>query len=95
MSEYTPTTDEVREDFAYPWEGFKQNREGRLAAFDRWLAQVKAEALRDAAVALDNCTEADVNNAIGQPSPTYSHSDRYADVRWLELRADQIQEGQE
>lgn len=43
MSDYTPTTTEVREDFAYPWEGFEQNREGRLAAFDAWLAKHDAE----------------------------------------------------
>lgn len=43
MSDYTPTTTEVREDFAYPWEGFQQDREGRLAAFDAWIAQHDAE----------------------------------------------------
>ena len=48
--EYVPTTDEVREDFAYPWEGFKQNREGRLAAFDRWHAAELAAAERRGAV---------------------------------------------
>lgn len=42
MSGYTPTTDEVREDFAYPWEGFEQDREGRLEAFDRWLNSERA-----------------------------------------------------
>lgn len=53
MNDYTPTTDEVREDFAYPWDGFKQDREGRLAAFDRWIAahdrEVAAQALREVA----------------------------------------------
>lgn len=53
MNDYTPTTDEVREDFAYPWEGFKQDREGRMAVFDRWIAahdrEVAAQALRWAA----------------------------------------------
>lgn len=48
MTEYTPTDDEVREDFAYPWEGFKQDRAGRLAAFDRWLAAHDARVRRDA-----------------------------------------------
>lgn len=43
MSDYTPTTDEVREDFAYPWEAHKQDRPARLAAFDRWLAQHDAK----------------------------------------------------
>lgn len=48
MSDYTPTQDEVREDFAYPWEGHEQDREARLAAFDRWLAQHDAEVARAA-----------------------------------------------
>lgn len=48
MSGYTPTTDEVREDFAYPWEGFKQDREGRLEAFDRWLNAERARVWDDA-----------------------------------------------
>lgn len=38
-TEYTPTTEQVREDFAYPWEGFPQDRAARLAAFDRWLTE--------------------------------------------------------
>ena len=37
--DYTPTTDEVRQDFGYPWEGFKPDKRGRLAAFDRWLVE--------------------------------------------------------
>lgn len=102
MNKHTPTTEEVRDAFAIrKWDNFQRNypnshdkteRDAERQRFDRWLAQVKAEALRDAAEALDNCTDADVNNAIGRPRPTYSHSDRYADVRWLELRADQIEE---
>ena len=60
--EYVPTTDEVREDFAYPWEGFKQNREGRLAAFDRWHA---AEVAAAKAEELDWCLQA--NRAYGMP----------------------------
>lgn len=50
---YTPTTEEVRQDFAYPWEGFKQDKQGRLEAFDRWHAEAirkaKVEALTEAA----------------------------------------------
>lgn len=53
MTDYTPTAEEVRQDFAYPWEGFKQDKQGRLEAFDRWLAehdrQIKSEALEEAA----------------------------------------------
>lgn len=45
MSEYTPTTDDVREDFAFPWSVDQiGDRSARVAAFDRWLASVKAEA---------------------------------------------------
>ncbi|ACV09795.1 hypothetical protein [Jonesia denitrificans] len=57
MTDYTPTTEEVRQDFAYPWEGFKQDKQGRLEAFDRWInrrdRKVKAKALRDAADAIE------------------------------------------
>lgn len=45
MSEYTPTTEEVREDFAFPWDPEQVgDRPARVAAFDRWLAQVEAAA---------------------------------------------------
>lgn len=63
--------------------------------FDRWHAaevrRAKAEALREAAEDLDESTQADINNYIDRPSPTYTHSDRLADVLWLETRADQIE----
>jgi hypothetical protein len=49
LGAYTPTQDDVREDFAYPWEGFQQDREGRLAAFDRWLAKHDAGKVAPAA----------------------------------------------
>lgn len=39
MSEYTPTTEEVRNDWA---SGI--DPAGRRAEFDRWLAEVKAQA---------------------------------------------------
>ena len=41
MSEYTPSTDRVRADYAETYEG---TDEGRYARFDRWLNSVKAEA---------------------------------------------------
>lgn len=38
MSDYTPTTEEVREDFAFPWSPDQiGDKAARLAAFDRWL----------------------------------------------------------
>lgn len=54
MTDYTPTTEDVREDFAYPWSADQiGDKTARLAAFDRWFAatirDAKAEALREAA----------------------------------------------
>lgn len=44
MTEYTPTTEEVREDFAFPWSPEQiGDRPARVAAFDRWLAAHDAE----------------------------------------------------
>lgn len=40
MSEYTPTTEDVREDFAFPWYPDQiGDRTARVAAFDRWLSE--------------------------------------------------------
>lgn len=54
MSDYTPTTEEVRDAFAIrKWDNFQRNypnshdkteRDAERERFDRWLAQVKAEA---------------------------------------------------
>jgi len=44
MSDYTPTTDDVREDFAFPWSPDQiGDKQARLEAFDRWLANLKAD----------------------------------------------------
>lgn len=71
-----------------------ENIDGKQASawYAAELRKARVEALREAADVLDHCTEADVNNAIGRPSPTYRHSQRYADVQWLHDRADQIEE---
>lgn len=42
MSEYTPTTEQVREDYATRMAPHLD--EARREAFDRWLKQMKAEA---------------------------------------------------
>jgi hypothetical protein len=44
MSEYTATTEEVREKYAEPWANARQRRFPHSSQFDRWLASVKAEA---------------------------------------------------
>ena len=58
MSDYTPTTEEVRDAFAIrKWDNFQRNypnshdkteRDAERERFDRWLAQVKAEAWDEA-----------------------------------------------
>ena len=47
MSDYTPTTEQVRNQFAYT--GRKAEQERLQVGFDRWLATVKAQALNDVA----------------------------------------------
>ena len=47
MSDYTPTTDEVFEATLYTWVDWKRvygDEDAARDGFDRWLAQVKAEA---------------------------------------------------
>jgi len=41
--DYTPSDNDVREDLAYSWERFKQDRPARLVAYDRWLASHEAK----------------------------------------------------
>ena len=45
MSDYTPTTEEVREGYSAEYDGCDcENCQYDRIAFDRWLAEVKAEA---------------------------------------------------
>jgi hypothetical protein len=46
MSEYIPTTEDVLYDFAKPWEAGVDDFDVRVAAFERWLAGVKHEAMQ-------------------------------------------------
>lgn len=43
MSEYTPTTDEVRASYSWDRVYGSDDRDESRIEFDRWLAQVKAE----------------------------------------------------
>lgn len=87
-SEYTPTLEEVREN--YGWNGhdsyIESNREASKAQFDRFIkqyrAEAKAEALNEAADAL---TREDVPDGWG--IPTYEN---YGN--WLRARASQLKE---
>lgn len=89
MSDYTPTTDEVREDFAYPWEGFKQDREGRLAAFDRWLAdhdrEAAARALEEAADDWQRGEWANAPRRLDQVQERIANGQHVGD--WIRARA--------
>lgn len=48
--DHTPTTEEIRHYFAYPWSDRFEDEPVMLAGFDRWLtahdAEVKASALK-------------------------------------------------
>ena len=56
VSDYTPTTEEVRADYAETYEG---TNERRYAKFDRWLAaterEAAAKALAEFAVEIERC----------------------------------------
>lgn len=49
MSEYTPTTEEVSDSYDYQFT-LGMSDISRIAEFDRWLAQVKAEAWDEGSV---------------------------------------------
>lgn len=68
MSDYTPTTDRVRADYAETYEG---TDERRYARFDRWLAEVERAA---AEKAWDRCVgempiDPDWKNFYGDNNP--------------------------
>jgi len=44
MSDWTPTTEVIRDAVTFPRERLGEPRPIKAAAFDRWLEQVKAEA---------------------------------------------------
>jgi len=101
MSEYVPTTEEVRADYAETYEG---TNELRYARFDRWLAahdaEVAAMALEEKGYFLKGHAEWTRSNFL--PGP---HSDACAkyndeigdelieDAAELRARAAEIQEG--
>ena len=47
MSDYTPTTEVIRDAVSFPRERLGEPRPIKPEAFDRWLEQVKAEARAD------------------------------------------------
>lgn len=93
-SEYTPTAEMFRAVYAHMLAEWC--REDSLAEFDRLIDRVRREAkikaLRGAANDLDLSTRADINNLIGRPAPSFKTSDRVADILWLGVRADQLEQ---
>lgn len=87
---YTPTTDEVEHRYAYD-ELYSMDCEADHHAFRRWLAahdaEVRAQALRDAADALD-AYQGDVPD---DPRWTCDLG-YYGEAEWLRARADQTKE---
>lgn len=79
MSDYTPNYGSAREMYAYGADSFHgtDSRPGNRAEFDRFIAKVKADALREAA---EGVTEID-----GRRDD--------AAATWLNDRADRIESG--
>lgn len=95
MSEhYTPTTEHVREEFTYGVQGLDMDGnvvvsfDEAATGFDRWLAGVKAEALREAAEEMRRVKEPYHWNL-----PVAEESWASPDV-WLERRAYEVKRGE-
>ena len=74
MSDYTPTTEAVRNAFAkcrgcYRCEsdGDGDDRPSHKAEFDRWLASVKAEAWDECAAEVEGCHDCLAYQGISNP----------------------------
>lgn len=86
MTEYTPTTEGVRDCYTYAMHTPAVSR--HQVQFDRWLAGVKADALREAAEAF----------AMGEGLEAFAVANVTDDVsavratsKWLDARADKIE----
>lgn len=88
-----PTTDEIRTLYVMFKSGDGTENQKDVEAFETWLNNIKAGAIQEAAVELDESTQASINNFINRPSPSFSTKDRVADVLWLEEYAKRMKEG--
>ena len=83
---YTPTTDDVRDEWIESGQGSPTVRLHAGAAFDRWLAahdrDVRAQALREAADVLDR-----------QPAKAKHGLPMMLRADWLRDRANRIEQG--
>ena len=79
-AERVPTTEEVRAFYVAGIPPHRASVSQGNTEFDRWLAQVKAEALRDAAEALETVTV------------HWSNDGENTRAAWLRRRADEIED---
>lgn len=90
MSDYTPSVDNLRAEYASMasllehLDGGTGPTKHRLAEFDRVIAKVKAEALREAADALDNYN---LNTPIADDERWTCDLGYYGEAAWLRARA--------
>ncbi len=95
MSEYTPTTESVRWNYAVYWQVEDHDTDGsaeaREAAFDRWLAAHDAEVLRAAATELEQSIH---HLDPSHPSELSFINCTRIDARELRDRADRIERGE-
>lgn len=105
MSEYTPKTEDVRE--AYPHgdvlppfydPDHEPELRARLAEFDRWLAQVKADAaaqaLEEAAESAESMADWTENNFLRGPNTDYAVRHNREMAEELRERAANYRKGQ-
>ena len=92
---YTPTTDDVRDEWIESGQGSPTVRLHAGAAFDRWLAahdtQVAAKALREAADELDLPGSTATGYYASEQDSGYRDAERDA-KQWLRARAEQAKE---
>lgn len=93
MSDWTPTTEDVRHDYAAAWRGALDR--DLEAEFGRWLAQTireaKAEALRDAAEKLDG----GYHPARTGTLDWHGEVGFYGEADWLRALANDLLKGQD
>lgn len=95
---YTPNYGSAREMYAYGADSFHgtDSRPENRAEFDRFIAKIRAEALRVAAIGVTtqvNNAEAAEADKARDPGPYY-HGARYGmrkTAQWLHRRADRIE----
>lgn len=79
MTDFTPTTERVRDRYRHSAEMSGSNDPDPYAAFDHWLRKVQADVLRREAARVSTTSDA----------PTHWRET----ARWLQQRADRIERG--